>query len=409
VKTSSQQSVGSHRISEPPVEYGGSLGHPERHLCFNEDPDEHDHITRKALPTRFSEPKHSRERIPTSHTRPRLNVLPSSVTDAAVTTSTPETRHVVAFPYTIASSAFDLEPDILSNSIPNSVTTGPDSCSAGADEGTSQRAGVTTTKKSSQKQRSLPDASSSRSVAKSQISAETTGDGTIAELNRDMPNIEVMMCGYYVGGGVSALAYTFDSVAGEIPEDENDPHDFTQNEYCGISPIELEKRPAVDLPPKPRLPVRPPIWAQVRRLCCGKVVDYMVSSLDRKCASPLMPSGAFKAASINPMTLSKGIFSAPTPLGHSICYTTHLSSDTLLAVIYSTMVGGLSSRMGERTHVLIVMDVEVTDLQRWKSRSFAFEERSLGDSRTRRPIGGRPIRSCSTQQLQNRKTTCLIS
>jgi hypothetical protein len=317
-KTRSRKFERSQRVSEPPVECGSSLDRPKRHRRFNEEPNEHDRVARDALLIRLPAGKRGREQMPTPLTGPGLNVSLSNVTDAAMTTSTPETRRALAAPCTIIGGALGPEPYMISNSIPNSATSWPESCPAGADERTSKKAGVAT--KSSRKRRSLPDALSSHSVTNSQTPAEITEAGTTAELDRDIARIGAMACEHH--GGVSALAYTFDSVAGEIPGDEDDPHDFTSNEYRGTSPTELEKKLAVNLPLKPRLPVRPPIWAQVRRLSCGKNFGHMVSSLDRKCARLLTPSEVFKVASITPMTSSKGIFSELTPLGHSTYYLT---------------------------------------------------------------------------------------
>ncbi|KAI0254135.1 hypothetical protein BJV78DRAFT_1122074 [Lactifluus subvellereus] len=79
---------------------------------------------------------------------------------------------------------------------------------------------------------------------------------------------------YHVGGGVSALVYTFDRVAGEIPEDEDDLHDVASSEYRDSSHIGLEKEPAINLPPKPRLSVRPPIWAQSRQEVCESLDSF---------------------------------------------------------------------------------------------------------------------------------------
>ena len=304
-------------VSEPPVECGGSLDHPKRHRRVNEKPNEHDRVPRDTLlnlPAR----KRSRKQMPTPLTGLELNVSPSNVTDTAPA-STPETRRAVAVPYTIANSALGPEPDKLSNPsrILDSATTSPqsESCLAGASNPTSKKAGVTTTR--SRKRQALPDTLPSRLVAKTPPLAEITGAGTIAELDRDLAHIGAMACESHVASSAPAF-YTFDRVTRECPEDEVDLYDFTPTKYR--NPIELEKVPAVQLPPKPRLPVRPPIWAQVRRLDCRKNDGYMVSSLDRKYANPLTRSEAFKVVSIIPTTSLRGIFLEPIPLGHSTCY-----------------------------------------------------------------------------------------
>jgi hypothetical protein len=294
-------------VSEPPVECGGSLDHPKCHRPFNEKPNEHDRVPRDTL-LKLPGRKRRRKQMPTPFTGLELSASPSNVTDSAPA-STPETRQAVAVPY-------GPEPDKLSNPsrIPDSATTWPqsESCPAGANKRTSKKC-VTTPR--SRKRQSLP----SCLVAKTPPPAEITGGGTIAELDRDMTHIGAKACEYHVGSSTPAF-YTFDRVTREYPEDENDLHDCTPTECRNISPIELEKVPAVQLPPKPRLPVRPPIWAQVRRLDYRKTVGYMVSSLDRKYASPLTRSEAFKVASIMPTTSLKGIFSGPIPLGHFTCY-----------------------------------------------------------------------------------------
>jgi hypothetical protein len=316
---SPQNSETPQLVSEPPVELGGFLDHPKCHRRFNENPNEHDRVPKDPLLNRPGR-KRSRKQMSTPLTGLELNVSPSNVTDAAPA-STPETPHTVAVPNTTTNGAPGPEPDKLSDSsrIPDSATTWPQSepCPVDANKRTSKKAGVTTTRP--RKRQSLPDVLPSRQVAKTPPPAEITGAGTIAELDRDMAHIGAMACEYHVGSSAPAF-YTFDRVTRECPEDEDDLHDITPTKYHNPSPIELEKVPAVQLPPKPRLPVRPPIWAQVRRLDCGKNVGYMVSSLDRKYASPLTRSEAFKVASINPTTSLKGIFSEPIPLGHSTCY-----------------------------------------------------------------------------------------
>lgn len=319
-KTSSQTSERLQQVSEPPVEYGGSLEPLKRCRRSSEEPNEHDPATREPTIIRLPAHKRGREQTPISFTTPGLNALPPNVTGAAMgTSSTFKTRRPVGAPYTTAGGAPGYESDLLSNSIPNSATPWTESCPTSTSERASKRASVRT--KYARKHQASSDVLSSRPVTKSQTPTEITGVGAVAELDRDMAHIGSMAFGYH-GGGVSAFVYAFDNIIGDIPEDEDEPHDVTPSEYRDSSLIELEKEPANNLSTKPRLPVRPPIWAQVRRLTYQKDVGYMVSSLDRKSARPLTLSGVFKAASINSTTSSKAIFLVPTPLGHSTCYLT---------------------------------------------------------------------------------------
>jgi hypothetical protein len=139
--------------------------------------------------------------------------------------------------------------------------------------------------------------------------------GTTTDLDHGMDHTAAKVHGSHIDEKQSPPALTCDNARADVLEDEVHPDGCTLSEYPVLSSIGVEKERHVGLLPRPPLPVKPPIWAQVRWIICEKNGRYMVPSLDRKCASLLTTSGAIKVASIIPMTLSKDIFLGPTPPG----------------------------------------------------------------------------------------------
>jgi hypothetical protein len=193
------------------------------------------------------------------------------------------------------------EPGMLSRSNPSTT------CSVGAGKHAPKRSSRTTTKPA-RKRRSSALNTPSRSTEGRVI---TEPDQVVDHTAAGVPKSRV-------DGRQSLPPFTFDNVGEEIPEDEVDPCDCTLSDYPVLSFVGLEEEKHVSQLLRPPLPVSPPIWAQVRRIVCGKDNCYMVPSLDRKCARPLTTSGAIKVASIIPMILSKDIFLGLTPPGQCI-------------------------------------------------------------------------------------------
>jgi hypothetical protein len=147
------------------------------------------------------------------------------------------------------------------------------------------------------------------------------------------------------GGGLFAPVYPFDNAVENIAEGEDDPYNITTaSEYPSAVYVGLEKEPEAAVFPKQPLPVTciPPIWAQVGRVGYSfpNHVGNMVSSHDRKCASPLTPSGGIKAAFIIQTISSKDTFLAGTPPSQFSVGSQPNLADRFVGVIYSTTVGG---------------------------------------------------------------------
>ena len=184
--------------------------------------------------------------------------------------------------------------------------------------------------------------------------------GTTTDLDRDLAHIGAMAQECYVRG-LSAPVYSFDNPAENMPEDENDPYDITMaSEYPSTVHVGSEKEPEAAVFPKPLLPVTPPIWAEVGRMGYDYPdhVGNMVSSHDRKCASPLTPSGAFKAVFIKYTISSRDTFLAGIPPGLVPFWFPANLADKFIVVIYSTTAEGLSSRMGKGFYIPTSMFIE---------------------------------------------------
>ncbi len=214
----------------------------------------------------------------------------------------PKVRRSVVASHVNLGDSLVPEASMLSYSIPDS-TTWPQTSPVDSTERASKKANVTRTNSARRRRASAPSAPF---TDQSQAPANISGPEAIAELNTSEISIS---------GGHSSLPFAFDDVGAEAAEDEDDLYDDALNEYLDISSIGLEQEQHVAVQPRPPPPITPPIWAQVRRLICQENGCDMVPSLDRKCASPLTPSGAFKVASTIPMTSLKAIFSGPTPPG----------------------------------------------------------------------------------------------
>ena len=186
-----------------------------------------------------------------------------------------------------------------------------------ADEHAPKRASRTTTKPT-RKRRSSVRNTLSRSTDVTKALGKRAEGRVIAEPDQVVDRTAAGVVECRVDKRQSLPPFTFDDVGEEVPDGEVDPCDCTPDDYPVLLSIGLNVEKDVSQLPRPPLPVTPPIWAQVRRIVCGKDNCYMVSSLDRKCARPLTTSGAIKVASIIPMTLLKDIFLGLTPLGQCI-------------------------------------------------------------------------------------------
>ena len=194
----------------------------------------------------------------------------------------------------VAGSSLVPEPGMLSSSNLNPA------CSAGADERAPKRA-RSKKKKSARKQRpSVLDAP--RTTDPPQTLDKMTDCGIIAELDHDMDHTAAKVYESHVDGGLPPHAFTFDEAGEKAREEKGFPHDSTLSEYPVHSSFVSEKEPHASRLSRPKLPVIPPIWAQVRRIIYEEDSCYMAPSLDRKCASPSTTSGAIKVASIKLMT-----------------------------------------------------------------------------------------------------------
>ncbi len=217
-------------------------------------------------------------------------------------------EHSVAKPnalHVASSGPLVPDPNMLSRSNPDTT------CSVDADERAPKRANRTM-RKPARKRRSSALIPSSRSANASQTFERMTEDGVATEPDQVVDHTAARVHESHVDKG-SSPPFTINNVGEEVPDHGDDPHDCTLSDYPILSSVGLEEEKTVSVLPRPSLTVTPPIWAQVRRIICTKDNCCMVPSLDRKCANPLTTSEASKAASIIPMTLSKGIFLGPTP------------------------------------------------------------------------------------------------
>ena len=138
----------------------------------------------------------------------------------------------------------------------------------------------------------------------------------ITELDRGLAHIGAMAQECHVHDLFTPV-YSFDNAAENMFEDEEGPYDITiESEYLFTAYANPEKGPEAAVFPKQLLPVTPPIWAEVRWVGCGcpNHVGNMLSSHDRKCASPLTPSRVFKAVFIIYTIWPKDTFLAGIPL-----------------------------------------------------------------------------------------------
>ena len=162
-----------------------------------------------------------------------------------------------------------------------------------------------------------------------------TGSGVITEQDQNLAHIRTMALEYRLVAPVRSTATTY------------------------IGP---EKEPEAAVILKPPLPDSciPPIWAEVG-LVGYSFLNHainMTSSHDRKCANPLTLSGVFKVAFIMPKVSPKDTFLVGTPPGQLFVALEPNLADKLVAVIYSTRVGGSSSRTGKGFHAPKTMLIE---------------------------------------------------
>ena len=297
-------------------------------------------------------PKNKRAANP--RTRPKSSALPPKVTSGA-TVAFPDSQdqHSVAASDRDAGSASAPAPELSSHSVSGPVTARRRTRSMEANGRGSKRTRVA-------RGSSAPNETLARSSAKTQTPSDLAGSGPITELDRGLARIGAMAQECHVGG-LFASVYSFDNAAENIPEDEDDPYDTTMaSEYPSSVYVGLEKEPEAAVFPKQLLPIRPPIWAQVRRVGygCPNHVGNMVSSHDRKCASPLTPSGAFKVAFIIYTISSKDTFLAGTPPGQFSVGSQPNLADILVAMTFSTTAEGLSFRMGKGFYIPTLMFIE---------------------------------------------------
>jgi hypothetical protein len=231
----------------------------------------------------------------------------------------------------------------------------------------------------------LPARSSTKTHTPSDFS--TGSSRAITELDRGLSHIGAMAQECHIRNLFTPV-YSFDNAAEDMPEDEEDPYDITiANEYPYTN-AGSERGPEAAVFPKQLLPVTPPIWAEVRRVGCGRPnhVGNMLSSRDRRCASPLTTSGVFKAVFIIYVMWPKDTFLAGIPLCQFHSGSPPNLADNLIAVIYSTTAEGLSSRMGKGSYVSASIFIEAGSRQRRQSRSPTFKESLQRSSGARRPV-----------------------
>jgi hypothetical protein len=222
-------------------------------------------------------------------------VLRSTAQHGAVSDG-PDLQHSVAKPdehHVAAVGSLVPEPGVLSCSNPNTTR------SVDVNEHVPKTTSATS-KKSARKRRP-PVLNAFSSTDLSQTPKNAAEGGTITELDHGMDHTAARVHESHVDERQSLPAFTLGSVGAEparVLEDEVYPYGRAPSEYPVLSSIGLEKERRVSVLPRPPLPVTPPIWAQVRRIICEKNSRYMAPSLDRKCASPLITSGAIKVASI---------------------------------------------------------------------------------------------------------------
>ena len=138
----------------------------------------------------------------------------------------------------------------------------------------------------------------------------------ITELDRDLARIGAMAQECHVHDPFTPV-YSFDNAVEKMFEDEEGPYDITlASEYSFTAYAGPEKGPEAAVFPKQLLPVTPPIWAEVRWVGCGcpNCVGNMLSSRDRKYASPLTPSRVFKEVFTIYTMWPKDTFLAGIPL-----------------------------------------------------------------------------------------------
>lgn len=243
----------------------------------------------------------------------RLLVSKGAVEHGSASADPKLLQHSVAKPiepHVAAGGSLVPDHGMLSSSDPNAT------CSVGGDERAPKRASTTTKKPARKRRRSVLN--TPRRTDLSQTLDETTEGRNITEPDPGMDHTAAIVHKSHVDGRLPLPAFTFDDAREEVLEEEAYPYDSTFSEYPVLSSIGSEKEQQVSRLPRPKLPVTPPIWAQVRRIVCEKDSCHMAPSLDRKCASPLTTSGVIKVASIIPMKSSKDIFLGLTPPGQCI-------------------------------------------------------------------------------------------
>ena len=226
----------------------------------------------------------------------------------------------VAAPNRAAGSTSAPAPELPSQSVSAPVTGRRKTPPVEANERRSKKTKVA---KPSIKERrsSAPSELPVRPSAKRKTPPNLASSGSITELDRDLAHIGAMAQECHADGHFAPV-YTFDNAAEDIPDDGDDLYDITM---AGRSLyVRLEKEPNAAIFPKQRLPDKcfPLIWAQVGRMGYSflNIVSNMISSRDRKCASPLTASEVFKVVFIIASISSKDIFLADTPPSQfSVC------------------------------------------------------------------------------------------
>ena len=171
-----------------------------------------------------------------------------------------ELQHSVAKPnelHVAAGGSLVPEHGMLSCSDPNAT------CSVGGDERAPKRASTTTKKPARKRRHSVLN--TPRRTDPSQTLDEMTEGLTIAEPDPGMDHTAAIVHKSHVDGRPPLPVFTFDNAREEVLEEEVYPYDSTFSEYPVLSSIGSEKEQQVGRLPRPKLPVTPPIWAQVRR------------------------------------------------------------------------------------------------------------------------------------------------
>lgn len=166
-------------------------------------------------------------------------------------------------PYVVPGDSLVPEHGMLSRSNPNTTSL------VGVDPRPPERASRKSTKPS-RKSRSSALNISSRSADASQTLGKMAEGRVTAEPDQVVDHTVTGVPESRMDRKRSLPPFTFENVGEDVPEDEDEPCDCSLSDYPIISSIGLEEKKNARQLPRPLLPVTPRIWAQVRRIFCGK-------------------------------------------------------------------------------------------------------------------------------------------